>query len=203
MTRLTKRGLLLAATALTVIAWKSAEDSLTLAAESRLWVEGTSTVRGYKCTSTALQAVIDAAGAGAIRAVLTGNKAVTAVQLTVPAKTLDCGNGTMNGHMLEALKAKDHPDIAFRLVSYDLTAGDSATKGTLNGVLNINGTDQTIAFPVQLQQAPAGALRVTGKYELNMKDYGVKPPTLMLGTMKVHEKVTINFDLLLKSAQEN
>ena len=32
-----------------------------------------------------------------------------------------------------------------------------------------------------------------------MKDFGMKPPTLMLGTMKVAEKVTVNFDLLLKS----
>ncbi len=32
-----------------------------------------------------------------------------------------------------------------------------------------------------------------------MKDYGVKPPSLMLGTMKVAEKVTVHFDLLLKS----
>jgi hypothetical protein len=46
---------------------------------------------------------------------------------------------------------------------------------------------------------PTDALRVTGKYELNMKDFGVKPPTLMLGTMRVGEKVTVNFDLLLKS----
>jgi hypothetical protein len=32
-----------------------------------------------------------------------------------------------------------------------------------------------------------------------MKDYGVKPPSLMLGTMRVGEKVQVHFDLLLKS----
>lgn len=177
-------------------------DKLSLAAGSKLWIEGTSTVRDYKCTSTALQATVDA-GADAVRAVLSGTKAVTTVQLVVPAKTLDCGNGTMNGHMLEALKAKEHPDIAFRLVSYELAAGDTGEKGTLTGVLTIAGTDQTIALPVQLADGAAGVLRVTGKYELDMKDYAIKPPTLMLGTMKVHEKVTVNFDLLLKSNQEN
>lgn len=196
------KGLVLLGCASAALAWKGTDDSLTLATGSRLWIEGTSTVRNYKCTSTALQASV-AAGSDAVRAVLAGNKAVTSVEFTVPAKTLDCGNGTMNGHMLEALKAKEHPDISFRLVSYDLAAADSAEKGTLNGVLNINGTDQTIALPVQVSSGAGGALRVTGKYELNMKDYGVKPPTLMLGTMKVHEKVTVNFDLLLKSNQEN
>lgn len=196
------QGLMIVASASTALAWASFSDGLTLTPGSRLWIEGTSTVRDYKCTSTALQATVDA-GADAVRAVLSGSKAVTTVQLTVPAKTLDCGNGTMNGHMLEALKAKEHADISFRLVSYDLAAGDNGENGTLNGVLTIGGADQTIALPVRLSDGMSGALRVTGKYELNMKDYGIKPPTLMLGTMKVHEKVTVNFDLLLKSQQEN
>jgi polyisoprenoid-binding protein YceI len=196
------KGLLILSCVAPALAWKRVDDGLTLAKGSRLWIEGTSTVRDYKCTSTALQVTVDAS-ADAIRAVLAGSKAVTSVQLVVPAKTLDCGNGTMNGHMLEALKEKEHPEIAFRLVSYDLATADSGATGTLHGVLDINGTDQTVAFPVALARGSDGALRVTGKYELNMKDYGIKPPTLMLGTMKVHEKVTVNFDLLLKSQQEN
>jgi polyisoprenoid-binding protein YceI len=193
------QGLMIVAAASTAIAWHGISDGLSLTPESRLWIEGTSTVRDYKCTSTALQATVEAAGTDAVRALLGGNKAVKTVQFVVPAKTLDCGNSTMNGHMLTALKAGDHPDIAFRLVSYDLATGENGEKGTLNGVLTIGGTDQTIALPVQLLEGAAGALRVTGKYELNMKDYGLKPPSLMLGTMKVREKVTVNFDLLLKS----
>ena len=180
------------------LAWQGVTDGLTLAPESRLWVEGTSNVRNFKCTSKTLQASVDA-DVDAIRAVLNGDKAVKTVQLTVAEKSLDCGNGTMNGHMLEALNEKTHADIGFHLVSYDLAPADSGRAGTLNGVLSINGTDKTIALPVKLAAGPAGELRVTGKYELNMKEYGVKPPTLMLGTMRVGEKVTVNFDLLLKS----
>ena len=196
-TRIVK-GLLVLATASSALAWTNLRDGLTLAPESKLWLEGTSNVKNFKCTSTALQATVDAS-ADAVRAVLTGTKAVNSVQLVVPIKTLDCSNGTMNGHMQEALKAKEHAEISFKLVSYELAKGDSVEKGTLNGVLNINGTDQTIALPVALAAGAGGALRVTGKYELNMKDYAVKPPSLMLGTMKVGEKVTVNFDLLLKS----
>jgi polyisoprenoid-binding protein YceI len=192
------KGLIILATASSAIAWTSLHDGLTLAPESKVWLEGTSNVKNFKCTSTALQATVDA-GADAVRAVLAGNKAVKSVELTIPVNTLDCSNGTMNGHMQEAMKVKEHADISFRLTSYELTAADSTEKGTLNGVLNINGTDQTIALPVTLVAGAGGALRVTGKYELNMKDYGVKPPSLMLGTMKVREKVTVNFDLLLKS----
>ena len=192
------KGLVLAGCVSAALGWKSIDNGLTLTADSRLWIEGTSTVKNFKCTSKALQATVDAS-ADAVRAVLAGEKAVEAVQLTVPEKSLDCGNGTMNGHMLEALKEKEHADIGFKLVSYELAAADSGRAGTLNGVLSINGVDKTIALPVKLTAGAAGELRVTGKYELDMKDYGVKPPSLMLGTMKVGQKVTVNFDLLLKS----
>jgi hypothetical protein len=33
-----------------------------------------------------------------------------------------------------------------------------------------------------------------------MKDFGLKPPSLMMGTMKVDELVTVNFDVVLRSS---
>jgi hypothetical protein len=42
-------------------------------------------------------------------------------------------------------------------------------------------------------------LHVNGVYELRMTDYGLKPPTLMFGRIKVGETVMVGFDLLLKS----
>lgn len=191
-------GLLLLAGVASVLAFRAADQALSLTPESSIWLEGTSNVKNFKCSSKTLQATIDAS-ADAVRAVLTGDKAVKSVQFAVAEKSLDCGSGSMNGHMLEALKEKEHPEISFKLVSYDLAKSDSGETGVLNGVLNINGIDQTIALPVTLKSETGGLLHVTGKYELNMKDYGVKPPSLMFGTMKVGPKVTVNFDLLLKS----
>jgi hypothetical protein len=43
-----------------------------------------------------------------------------------------------------------------------------------------------------------GALRVTGRYPMPMTQWGVQPPRLMMGTMKVGDTVTVNFDLLLQ-----
>jgi hypothetical protein len=37
-----------------------------------------------------------------------------------------------------------------------------------------------------------------GKQTINMKEWGIKPPSLMMGTMKVKELVTINYDLTVK-----
>ncbi len=170
-------------------------DALRLKPESKLWFEGTSTVRSWDCKAPQIQAVIDAE-AGAPAAVLAGTKAVRTVQLTFPVAALDCENRTMNNHMRNALNAERQPTIQFTLKDYTLSRVASTT-GTLQGSLTINGQTKDITVPVMFVNAE-GALRVTGRYPMAMKDWGVQPPRLMMGTLKVGDTVTVNFDLLLQ-----
>jgi polyisoprenoid-binding protein YceI len=108
-------------------------DALRLKPESKLWFEGTSTVRSWDCKAPQIQAVIDA-DAGAPAAVLAGTKAVRTVQLTFPVAALDCENRTMNNHMRTALNAERHQTIQFTLKDYALTRAANTT-GTLQGTL--------------------------------------------------------------------
>ena len=41
-------------------------------------------------------------------------------------------------------------------------------------------------------------LRVVGTHELKLSDYGLKAPSLMMGTMKVGDVVKVGFDLVLR-----
>ncbi|HRN52651.1 MAG TPA: YceI family protein [Gemmatimonadaceae bacterium] len=170
-------------------------DALRLKPESRLWFEGTSTVRDWSCKAPQIDATIDAEAA-APAAVLDGRKAVKTVDLVFPVATLDCDNRTMNNHMRTALNAERHQAIRFTLGEYTLAKG-STTTGSLQGQLTINGQTRAITVPVQFANA-AGALRVTGRYPLPMTQWGVQPPRLMMGTLKVGDTVTVNFDLLLQ-----
>lgn len=187
---------LLALAGLAIGASQPALDPLTLKAGSRLWFDGTSTVRDWTCAAGQLDAVIDAT-TGAPAAVLAGQKAVNTVTLTIPVARLNCNdNRTMNGHMLRALNAERHPTIHFSLLSYDI-AHAAPSSGTLQGTLMINGTTRPVSLPVEFE-AVAGALRVTGSYALKMTEWGVLPPKLMMGALKVGETVTVRFDLLLQ-----
>lgn len=190
-------GSLFAAAALTFLAaWRPAADPLTLKAGSRLWFDGTSTVRSWSCKAPTIDAAIDAES-GAPAAVLAGQKAVKTVALTFPVNKLDCENKTMNGHMWKALNADKHQVIRFTLSGYELAKADAVT-GTLQGSLLLNGQTKPITVKAQFAQADGG-LRVTGKYDLTMTDWGVEPPKLMLGTLKVGEVVSVNFDLVLNN----
>jgi polyisoprenoid-binding protein YceI len=191
--------LLLAATLIVPAgAWTQYQEQLALQPQSKLWVEGTSTVRGFSCKAEAVTAVVDASGANTVARLLTGDKAVQSVSVTVPAEKLDCGNGTMNEHMRKALKIEESPSIAFHVTTYEMAKTAEGVAGNLTGTLSLGGVTQTITVPAT-GVADAGALHVTGAYELKMSDYKLKAPSLMFGRIKVRDNVMVKFDLLLKS----
>lgn len=182
---------------LTLAARTSASDSLALTGESRLWVEGTSSVRDFSCGTKSLVAGIESAHPNAAAALLAAEKAVGAVTFEVAVEKLDCGNTTMNGHMLKALKGSTFKTVSFKLDSYKLDKAADGTHATLSGTLKLGGIEKAITLPVDLADAGNGAVRVKGVYPLNMKDYDLAPPTLMLGALKVSPNVKVNFDLVL------
>lgn len=173
-------------------------STLTLQPKSRIWVQGTSTVRSFECTAGEIDALVETSGPGAVGLIAAGEKAVTTVVLKVPVAKLDCKNGTMNEHMLKALKAKEHPQIEFRFASYELTKADEGMTATLTGTLSMGGSEQPVTITASAREVEPGTLQVTGSHEVHMKAFGLKPPSLMLGTMKVRELVKVNFDLLLR-----
>lgn len=182
-----------------LIAAAAIKSELTLQPDSRLWVEGTSTVRSFSCKASTFDAVVSTTQDAAVRAVLGGEKAVDAVTVTVPAAKLDCGNGTMNSHMLKALKATEHPQITFRMESYDLVTAGAGMAGTLQGELTLGGVARPIVVEAVAADGGDGTLLVTGKHVVKMTEFGLKPPSLMLGTMKVGNDVTVGFELRLKN----
>ena len=173
------------------------DGGLDLQAESRLWVGGTSSVRGWECRATTFAVNVESAP-NAAATVLAGEKAVGAVDLSAPVDKLECGNGQMNGHMRTALKMEEHAQIAFRLSSYELTRSNDSLLVTIAGSLTLGGTEKPIEMVALATPAPEGALRIAGTYAFKMTDFALKPPTLMFGRIKVHELVKVGFDIVLK-----
>ena len=192
------RATLALAVLLPAIAGTPTRSPIDMQPESRLWIAGTSTVRSFQCQATAFDAKIESAPNGAVAAVLAGDKAVSSVTVTVPVEKLDCKNGTMNEHMRKALKASQNPTIVFKVDTYELTRGNDVVDVTLNGTLTIGGTEKPVTINAQAKPGENGTLLVSGTREVRMTEFGLKPPTLMLGTMKVDERVKVGFDIVLK-----
>ena len=174
------------------------DNSMRLQSRSRLWIDGTSTVRGFTCRAGQLEADVETTSFAPAADVVAGKKVVGGVRVRVPAARLDCGNGKMNEHMLKALKATEHPMIGFRLATYELDPITDSVQVTLTGELELGGQTKTIQMKSTAAQLENGVLRVAGSHEIRMSEFGLKAPTLMMGTLKVNERVKVGFELYLE-----
>ena len=159
---------------------------LILSNASKVWFDGTSNVRSFSCAARKLDVDInsddDASPA----------KIVKAASLSIAVDQIDCKNGKMNEHMREALKAEKNPKILWKLSSYRV----EGTNVIMAGTLTIAGKEN----PIELRGTGGlnnGTITLKGTKVLKMTEFGVKPPSLMFGTMKVADPVTVSFDLVL------
>lgn len=176
----------LAATAAVASGQMALPRNLTLGKESRVWLEGTSTVRSFKCAATKLDVAVVA------ETEERPADMVKSASLSVPVAQLDCGNKTMNEHMRKALKSEANPQITWKMSSYEVQGASVV----INGKLTIAGKENAIELR-GTGSADNGTIRFKGSKQFKMTEYGVKPPSLMLGTMKVGDPVTVSFDLVL------
>lgn len=172
--------------------------TLPLASSSKLWIEGTSTVRSYTCRASRVDGSVELQAAQSARDVAAGTKSVRGGTVTVPVGALGCGNGTMDDHMRKALKAEEHANIRFRMTDYEVVPGGAAAAVKMRGTLSIAGQERPVVIDGTAAAEGANGLRVKGSTVVKMREYGVKPPTLMMGTMKVGENATVHFDVVLQ-----
>ena len=167
--------------------------------ESKLWVDGGSTVRDYTCRATKIDGSVTPTTPGAPLPIAEVEKGVRTADLSIAVASLDCGNGTMDDHMRKALKASEHPRIEYRLNTSKIQRinGDEGAV-LLTGKVKIAGVEKAITTEATMVQDKQGGIRVRGSHDLVMSEYGVKPPTLMMGTLKVKDQVKVGFDVMLR-----
>ena len=149
-------------------------------------VSGTSTIRGWTCAARgALNVTPGTGGAQPVPGFANGVQSAT---ITVPLTAFKCPNEEMTQHLLQAMKADKFSEIIYRLERYDMTGAQAHATGTLT----ITGVTQPITFPVTLKTSAQGVL-VEGNTKLDMTTFGVEPPVVMLGMLKVGPQIRIEF----------
>jgi len=176
-----------------------AQDAYMLAPESRLRIEGTSTIDTFTCEAETivgsgyLQGSRDVAGEKS----RIGSEEAS-VELVVPVTSFDCGKARMNRDMYEALKASSHPEIGFLLDGVEVV--DSNPDGEeynlrATGRLSLAGEERQVTLSVRGTNLPDGRLRATGAVDLLMSDFGITPPSALLGLVRARDQITVAFEL--------
>ena len=161
-------------------------------ANAELSVSGTSSLHDWTMTSNS------ASGSAIFTTDGATLKSIQNLNVSMKAETLKSGKGGMDDNTYKALKTKKNPDIKFTLKEVKSIAkkGNNYLVEAV-GILSIAGESKTIT--VQGQASPTdGTLKITGSKKFKMTDFGVDPPTALLGTIKTGDDITINFNLTYK-----
>ena len=151
-------------------------------------VSGTSNVRSWSCTSNQL--------AGTMEAELDGQSlsSVEGVRVTIPVQGLDCGNGQLTSKVRDVLSEGNNPMIRFTLSNAEVAQNQVRA----NGTLTVAGGNRTTRINANATPSNDGRIRLTGEVDLKMTDFGIDPPTAMLGTLRSADEVKVSFDVSVR-----
>src|SRR6185503_20242112 len=175
-----------------------------LGSGSVLWLEGWSNVHEWESRTTQPTVKLlrdtesaDPADVAALDQWLRSGT-LRGLDLVVPLATLHSKKGaTLDKNLMRALKAEQNPEITFHLAQARVgeASGDSISVSA-DGVLRVAGRERPITVAGRLVRSEAGVW-LKGSHGLRMTAFDVKPPTMMMGTMRVRDSVSVHFNLLL------
>ena len=154
-----------------------------------VWLEGTFTLGRFKCTATEVRGQLrgfdlrtaDANGANAT--------------ITVPVERVLCGNKAMEQDLYDAVNSTTHPNIYYRVDRANVFVADGEPRRVfITGMLELNGVERPVTVRAVGDAADTRG-RVRGSATFLLTDFGVTPPTAMLGLIRAGNKIVIRFDL--------
>ncbi|MHA4808057.1 YceI family protein [Flavitalea flava] len=162
----------------------------------KLVIEGTSNIHDWEMVSDKgiCSAVFEVNNSG----IPTG---ISALNFSVPAESLKSEHKAMDKNTYKALGTDKYASISFVAPSASIKAGDgSVYELVAKGKLTISGVTKEVILTAAGIMNPDKSITYSGSYQLKMTDFKVKPPTIMLGSIKTGNTITVKYNLVLKSA---
>jgi hypothetical protein len=164
----------------------------------RVWFTGESNIRRFTCHARQVYVTAEAAPEEFMRTREDGLTAVRAAALQVPVRSLDCGIGMQNRHLLETLGSATHHEIFFALDAYSVDRSQKVPRVRIQGRLRIAGVEREVVLYGIVFRDPAGAWLLRGERPINVRDFGVTPPRRFFGLLQVRDEITVHFDIAVR-----
>lgn len=166
--------------------------------EYKLTVQGSSTLHDWESDVTQTEA----------KATITlQDKKLTEIKdvtVKIPVTSIKSTKGKiMDNKTWEAFNSDKNPNIQYKLTSAKITASGAEYTIIASGTLTMAGTSKPVELTAKGKVLANGDVQIIGSRKLNMKDFNMVPPTAMMGTVKVGEEVTVNFNLTLTNSSNN
>lgn len=113
--------------------------------------------------------------------------------VTIPAESLRSGDSSMDDAAYAALKTDLSKFITFQLLSGNV----DGNKIGWNGKLTIAGVARVIDLEATCIAGLDHSIQIQGSKTIDMRAFGIEPPTFMSGAVKADEKVIVSFSVTL------
>jgi len=128
--------------------------------------------------------------------VVDNSKKIQSLNVEIPVHSIKSGEKGMDNKTYEAFNDKKYPTISFQLIEVtSLQIKGDDINATVTGNLTMAGSTKRISFKTSGKNTKPGAYEFKGSIALKMTDYKMKPPTAMLGVMKVGDAITLQYDI--------
>lgn len=174
--------------------------------ESRLWIEGSSNVNQFECRAEEYQGEAtvpetESENEPSVYPAAQANETLF-LKLDIRVDSIECGKSKMNQDLQKALKAEQYPEISFLFQEANILDEPNSNQNEdifilqVKGLLTVAGTTKEISFKTEAYFINESRVRATGGTKINMTDFGVEPPTALMGLIRANEELTVNFDLI-------
>ena len=166
----------------------NAQKNYILDAKTSFAVAGTSTLHDWEMKSGSKQ--------GTAGLTVTDNKltAINSLKINLLAETLKSEKTKMDKIAYETLKTDKNKSITYVLKSAEKVNDNT---WNLTGTYTIAGVSKDHKTEVKTS-VTNGIVNIQGSDKITFKEFGMKSPTAMLGTIKTGEDLTIKFNLNFK-----
>lgn len=117
---------------------------------------------------------------------------------------LDCDNELMNEDLRKTMKADQYPFIVVSLESVKIINGSLKNIGEsamlkAEALFTITNVRRKVILDVKARRESENQFRFTSTVSIQMTDYGIEPPSVLLGLIKVRDNISLNFDLITRT----
>lgn len=168
--------------------------------ESRITISGTTNISQFACYSHS------EAPTGSFLLEETGPQGRALrfhdADLQISVSSFDCGHRVKSRNMHQTLGVNKFPLINIQIIeAQNIHFNRRTSTGTARILvaITLNGNTQNVLMPVSYQMRDLHNIVVETSTKMRMTDFGVIPPTPVLGLVQVNDEITIDLRLQVEA----
>ena len=143
---------------------------------SELWAEARSSLHPVRVHTSGLEGVVEAESEDG------QPRLATPTYVEVETQRLRSGNPLVDGELQRRLDSRKYPQIRGELTRS--ASGNGAGTSLLTGELTLHGVTRSLDVEVTVRQLDPRTLEIEGSREIDMRDFGLPPPSFLMFRMQ-------------------